>query len=480
MWLEKALKKKTFDRKMLTASVICSISDEDVDEWRTLLEEWDLAETHTAKVDYWQKALDLEGRKAIPPLLHERYKRLISESKNAQNKLQNLESFIETQLRHLQRQIDRRHSGNLSRCAADIFQYLEPMKGFEKGHWLPEQVDELQKYYTEARLYTERFFDEWLGMQSLNRILEVDRFRRTMDLIYDNLHTINLREQAEKLDKRAKEEIHAVQESHRLSFILDEADAFLKTSGTIHKQASIKQLWECGKRCKEIAKQLRQLEKIKPTKESRRLLETVEKVQAQAKAQRDEHRKRGDAILESKITCLEDVRKQAAEARLLEQIFFGEDLDVENFHVMGNILENVSKHGTEFLSSDALSNAELKSLIQERQSETEGLLGEDDGVPWNIQEVYSILENAAITERSRLGKDWLAKYVENIDLESKDPMEIQRQLEKLESAPVFLSEEQRSEVSSIKESLNGRLDSLKVEGLLARFRSQQAQRLLED
>ncbi|MCD6304953.1 MAG: hypothetical protein J7M32_01540 [Deltaproteobacteria bacterium] len=478
-WLENALKKNTFEKNVLSSSVLCSISDEVIDEWQTLLEEWDLAETYNGKVDFLQKALDLQERKTVPPVLYERYKRLETDSIHAKSKLNHFDDFIETQMGHLERQIEKENSGNLSRCAAELLKFIKKMEGMEKDHWLPEQVERLRRLYNEARVCTEKFFDEWLNLQSINRIQEVERFRHKMDRISENLRNINLPEDAEKLENHVNNEIHTVQESHRLSYILDEANAFVKSTGSLHRQATIKQLRENKKRCKDIANQLRQLEKIRATTESRRLLKAVEEIRNQADILLSEHRKRGNAIWESKIEDLNDVQNLAIEARLLEHIFAGEDIDVEAFRLMGNVLENVKRHWNELSNNEALSDSELKSLIRDKKAETEELIDEEDEVPWNIHGLYSLLKDSMMSERERLAKDWMDRNVEVIDLKTKDPMQIQNQLKRLENAPIFLSENQKTKVESTIESLNRKLDGLQVEGLLARFKSLSRQQQIQ-
>ncbi|MBW2083860.1 MAG: hypothetical protein JRI39_12460, partial [Deltaproteobacteria bacterium] len=276
---------------------------------------------------------------------------------------------------------------------------------------------------------------------------------------------------AERLEDHVNNQIQTVQESHRLSYILDEADAFVKNIGKLHEQTTIRQLREIIKRCRDIGERLRRLEKVKATAESRRLLEAVEEIRNQANILLNEHRKRGDAIWESKIQSLDDVQSLAIESRLLEQIFAGEDIDVESFRLIGNVLENLKRHWIELLNNEAFSTPELESLIRDRKTETQALIDEEDELPWDIDELYRLLEESIMSERKRLANEWMRKNVEIINLGSNDPMQLQNQLRKIKNAPAFLSDTQRSKIKSVIESLNRKLDSLEVEGLLARFKS---------
>jgi len=470
-WLEKALKKNTFEQNILSSSVLCSVSDDVIDEWQTLLEEWDLAETYNAMVSFFQKALDLQARKTVPPVLYERYKRLETDCKLAQNKLSSFDNFIETQMGHLERQTERSNSGNLSRCADEALKFINQMEGIEKGYWLPEQIEELRELYNAARLYTEKFFDDWLRLQSINRIQEVERFRYKMDRISENLHSINLPKLAESLERHVVNEINKAKESHRLSYILDEANAFVKSAGNLHKQATIRQLRENIRRCKDITEQLRRLENVRATTESRRIIESVEKVRGKSDLLLDDHKRRGDAIWESKIQKFDDVQNLAIESRLLEQIFAGEDLDVESFRLIGNVLENIKKHWNELSNNETLSDSEIKSLFKNKKTETEGLIDEEEDVPWDIQELYSLIEKFIMSDRNRLANEWMVSNIEIIDTESMDPMQIQNHLIKIENVPMYLSDNHKSTVESIKESLNKKLDNLEVDGLIVRFKS---------
>jgi hypothetical protein len=440
-------------------------------EWETLLDEWEQAENHLARRTCLERATELRTRVPVPPSLAYREVHLREKSAAAVQALARMDKDQNDAISRIEQGVERRDVSLLSWGAADIKKLIDKMTA-EKPLWTDPQIAETQPHYERARQAVVLFLADWLPRQSpvSDAPVEVGNFQHKMvHLLGGNLKSISLeteRQQVEAYTLQVIRKAQTVAEAHQL---LRDVGSWLTSHGDatrIVRVADIRALRDVGK---EYASKLQGIsERISITE--------IGTVRTQLAAFLDKLRdaetgavKRATGLWQSKLRSEDDIERLLAEVESLVGIFENLQSDQEDLLLMRRALRLYHKDYQQ-LADDKLSWPEFEKLTIQLRQDATSTFGEE-GVPW--APTYTIGGFAATFSKRR--KDASAAWIEAIEsqttgIASMSAGEANKLHARASTPPAVLTEPHAKRLQKVVKDIETRLDALKIDWLVEKFR----------
>lgn len=469
VWLSNAFVKKFLDLKKLDETEIEQV---DTDEWQILLERWTAETEHTKCVDFMWDAEKLNLRIPLSSdLLLERWKNLKEKAERSEKALKEFDNFIERELKYLQSAFEKEDVGNISRIGKDALHRYKKMST-ESNAWTDEQLEQVEQIVNQAKAAVESLFQEWLQNQSCIHFARIDSFRDKMiNKIGGNLKELGLTDFYNQLEERTQKIIADMENRQKVSFIVDEAKAFL-VGKTVSDTSKIATLGEWIDRCSELTKDLKKAKKSKDVPEIDKAIARLSDFQKACKEQRKQHRNRCDEFFDRTFSNIEDIRAAHVEVRDLMAIFSGEDLDIEELNKMENRLTQFEQDFS-YLNDLSKSENELRQFLDERIRQIHSEEEKDEDLPlWrDAEDIYDKFMEHILADRKKRSSKWIEEvFLSQENIKNMEAANCQRLLSRLEAAPIYLTSDDHGKIEEMKITIKKRLENLKVEGLLVQFR----------
>ncbi len=469
-WLEAAMPGHFLSIPILEATGVVRVPEESLSEWETLLEEWELEDSLSGKVDFLSKDQDLEKRIPIPQQLYYKRDSLRKESRSARSELRQVKTGFDEALEKIQRGIDRDDLSLLSWGAAgleDIYgrMIVEPEK------WTGEQIQKVEAYLAESKQETCHRFDRWLPIQKVVRIEDLGRFRHTMLInVGGNLSKLGLEEQKQRLERHVEwieEQVEFLAEIHRTT--TDIENMILSNVVTAATKVFVLNDW------------LRQAEGLAGRLDAARqradfdrdeLDRAAKKLRDFKRACEDQlsmHRQRAANVYDTReIASLSDIANWRNEVTDLLRVFEGQELDVEDLKAVQTQLHLAEMH-CESLADSSLDDARFEALLHQCKAENNRAFA-GDVPPLDNERIYESIAESIGDKRRCTAANWMKANLPRMeDIEDVDASTVVSYRTRLQNMPPLLSERQREEVNRSLESCANRINQLEVEGALALF-----------
>jgi hypothetical protein len=467
-WISQAFGKGYFlNLEVLGKTHIRLIAQSESDAWEKLLAEWEVSRTHASKIIFSRQAASLRQSVKVPGFLFDRYQLLEHRATDAKEALER----VETRRTRLQNDFDeayeRQNAGNLSRYAAE-FKRLHREMISEQETWTPEQIARVEPMIEQCRQATIQFFPRWLDKQDVLDVHKMGDFKHHLSLVKKNLQEVDLLPQIQALDAHVNRILANVEERIRLGNIANEAREFLKVNG-LSANLGVAQLTQRVERAKPIIASLSDAHARVRSGELAELRTSVEKLKTGAEALLKAHKTRAEALWNSEIQNLETIGHLLAELRGLMSIFDGCGSDLSDFASLTRWLERFAQDANQ-LSNTALAPPEFAKMVKKLTKEATTAKTDDDEIPWEIDQVYSVLAKSIQASRQRAADEWITQFIptktEISRLDAKATLKLKSLLQ---NPPAVLSEAQLKKADESAAVCDERLDFLEVDGLLARF-----------
>jgi len=468
-WLQSALPRNYFEQSVLNDTFVVQVSGVTMDEWSRLLNAWEIEATHSGKIEYRQKADELVKRLPVPQSLYYQYENLCLRADQAQRHLNDYGRKLDEALKKVLSGTEARDVGRLSWGAAEL-SGLRAILSMQSEQWTEEQLRKVEVHEAKARIEVQKRFAEWLRHQTVAGIAELPQFLRNMSRVAENLATLGLDEEKAALEQhrdQIEQHIRYLDSVRQLLADIDtlarvnkaSASTSMRTIKTWLDQAAIydKKLAEAKERGVEMP---------------RNGLEDAAAKLAQFNQTCAEHREQLKAralqVYNAEIRTLNDIRDLYQEVTALRQLFDGQEQDVSDFESIRLQLE-ILESSYRQLDSNDLSDSEFDALIKERIAATEAEFG-SEGPPLDNEASYQGIAQTIRARRRRAANDWLKNNLPEeealLRATAEDILEVRG---RLQNAPRLLEADQLKAVKAAIDTCNQRLDSLEVDGLVAKY-----------
>ena len=470
VWISKAFKGNFIKPEVLNTTQVRYISETEASEWEQLLARWDAEQTYSGQMAFLNTAEELKERVPLPyGILSERYQRLFDHSQIALAELAKHERFLNEQENNFERAINRQNVNNLSRVGKSIIDRLWQMNN-QKNEWTLEYREPLEKNLNQSRQAILQIFDDWLPMQTCLNIRQLNKFKRDMDWIENNLEALELEEQKVALKQHVESISQRIEQLEKLRHIRDEVHAFLGTR-LVKDKTPISQIKLWKDETKDISQTLSQYNQFANANELVGIREQVNNFKLSCDSQVKATKEKMGLLWNRDFETIEDIHNVSAQIYKLQPLFSGESVDSSDLLQM---LDQISAFQRDFSiwQDISLSEIQLKELFDQRLKEAEEIMDSDEPPPWDPAPVYQMIYNHVLAERKTASDEWFYRiYIEPVRVSDMAPDDCHKLLNQLQIIPEYVENDKRIMITLLQETLEKRLNSLELEGLLARFRS---------
>lgn len=440
-------------------------------EWEELLDEWEHCESHSSKLDYYYKSIELKKRVSIPPHLVYRADGLKERAVQAsteidKNKKKQQEAW--SKLEGSQRNSD----CSLAAWGSAILRELIDSMKNEVGLWRDEEINALEIEYANSRQYVIDFFPRWLKKQifTSDSPSDVGDFKHKMiRVIGEHLKKIGLEAEFEELEQytlTAVRNAEFIAQSNQL--IRDTENWILSNNkeGGIGRIVTIRALLKDSeqykKKLKEIYKRIDRPELAQIQGQLSNFIHTL-------KAREATIVDRATKLWDTKINSQEDINTFRVEIDSLVQEFDGEPNDLSDLHIMSRVIKQYES-AYERLSEDILNWSQFNTLEEQLRNELKSNWGEEE-IPWEPDEVMDTFIKIIGSNRRKKSQDWIDRIsIEYKNLDKMDARNVNQLHTQISLTPTFLTKEHIEDQEVMLKIIENKLSDLKIEWLLEKFK----------
>jgi hypothetical protein len=443
---------------------------EESSEWEVLLDEWEQAESYSARVACFTRANDLKARVPIPPSLSFRELHLEEQGQAAVKALGEIEKQQDEAVNMWEAGYRQKDAGLISRGAAILSGLIERMTR-EQPLWTDRQIDEIKPDYEHARQAVIQCFAEWLANQAPKGATPdaVGDFKhRMLRLVGGNLRKIGLSELFQELETRTGQIVRNAEtaaDAHKLvidvgSWLTSHADVL-----RLSRVAEIRGLLEVGK---DFLAKLRGMSERIQMPEIGEARNHLSEALAKMKDAESDIVKRATRLWRAKLRSEDDLDVLLNETDELRAAFENCPTDLEDLHLMRRTLRIYQKDFQQ-LADSRLTWAEFENLAQKMIQEVEDSLGEDE-VPWLPQETITGFVDVISKRRKETGTAWIESIEsESSAVSSMSAADANRLHTRASAPPAVLTDQHANRLKEVLREIETRLDSLKIDWLLEKF-----------
>jgi hypothetical protein len=464
------IKYKQFNPLILEDAYLVLRTD-DTSEWDVFLEEWEQAESHIARVECWERSGFMKEKIPLPQELFYREQRLSQWSKESINKIDEMEENKDQAMMMVKNNIDKGGVTQLSHGSSDLKALITKLES-EKPLWLDEQIDDMKPVLIQGRQTIIQVFPDWLeNLAPYSESPEdVGNFKHVMlSKVKKNLEDLNLDELAQELEAKVKSVIRNVEDIAEANRMVSDVNNWIISSKSI---VGSKRLIEI-RTAKDIArthsnklKGMYQRVKQDRIRDARRSLKQLYDALSVVEKQIVD---RADKVWNSKLTDQSSINMLSDEIDSLIRAYDGLDDDLEDFHVIRKALSQF-KRVMSRLGDETLSWNDFSKLANDVEQETQAQLS-DNELPWLPEDVLKNIVDNVTDYRKQLSSQWTDSVLEQEeDIPNMDVTAANQLQNKLMAAPAYVTDDHLRKLTTLEETLEGRLSEIKIDWLVEKFK----------
>lgn len=463
------IRSKHFNPAILDDAYLVLRAD-DSSEWEALLDEWEQAESHIARVDCMERSEVLKEKRPVPPEFFIREKRLSEQAKESEQKIAEMEEAKGDAIIKIKNNTENGKVIQLSWGSSALKRLITKLES-EKPLWIDEQIDDMRPVLVEGRQTIIQVFPDWLAQISPKSESpdHVGEFKHLMlNKVKPNLEDLGLDNEANDLDARVRSLIRRVEdvaEAHRL---ISEVDNWIRISQSVLGTSRLKDIRTAKDVAKSYANKLKGMYQRINLNELQVVRKGLKEFYDRLTTAESEITKRAGRVWTSKITTEDSIDEMLEELDSLIRAYDGLESDLEDFHIVKNaLLQFKRSYGR--LNDINLIWSSFDKLSADIEHETVSQLAEDE-LPWLAEDVIKSIVKTISDYRKELSKEWTDEILAlEPDISEMDVAAANQLQNKLSSPPAYVTDAHLKKLEKIRTTLEKRLSEIKIEWLVEKY-----------
>ncbi len=444
---------------------------EESSEWEILLDEWEQAESYSARAACLERAAELKTRIPIPPALAYRELHLQELSAAALQATADMERLQNDAFSKLESGEERRDVNLLTWGAANLRSLCERMAK-ERPLWDDRQIVEIQPHVERARQMVIQCFPEWLARQSpRDGTPDVvgDFKHRMVRLVGNNLKKLELDELCQELENRVTLIVRDVETTVEARQLVRDVRSWMTAHRDAHRVVRVadsRALFDVGK---EYAAKLQGMAlriQMPDIGEARtQLADFLAKIRDVI----DHIMKRASRLWKQRLRSEEELEALLIETDTLTTAFENCPNDLHDLQSMRRALR-VYREDHKQLSDDRLTWPAFETLAEQLRKEAEGVVAEKE-TPWPPGEVIGDFVAGISKRRNESSTAWIDSIeADTATVSAMLAPDANRLHVRATSPPAVLTEPHAKRLAKVLKEVETRLDALKIDWLVEKFK----------
>lgn len=471
-WLQEGIFKKKYLDITALQNVELAFIGETSSEWESLLDEWEQAESYLGKYSFLKRALELKERIPVPPTCSYRFIRLKEQAYEAATALKKMEEKQDDAFSKLEAGEKQKNISLLSWGAVNLLKLTERMVA-EIPLWEKHQIEGLEPHVERAVQMIVQLFPTWLAEQRpINDTPEAvgDFKHKMLRLVGSNLSKLGLIAQSEDLERHTKHAIRQAETIAEANQLIRDVQSWLDQHADalrLMRVAEIRGLMDIGKK---FSAKLQGMSSRIEINEISSLRAQLLDFLGELKDAESVLTKRASRLWDSKISTEEDLDKHIEEVEFLISAFEGCEIDIDDLRVMKRALQAYKRYYNQ-LRDYSLSWCEFKSLAEKLRQEADVAFGEEEALPWPVDEIFKNFVANISTQRKQKSLAWI-ESIESVVLgvDRMTVAEANRLHSKVVNPPAILTAEHAARLANVVSRIEERLETLSLEWLIEKFK----------
>ncbi|MFB3788960.1 MAG: hypothetical protein ACE15F_21585 [bacterium] len=444
---------------------------EESSEWEILLEEWEQAESYSARKNCLIRANDLKQRIPVPPALVFREQYFQEQGKAAVQAMEAMDKQQNKAIQKMEAGIEKGDVGLLSWGAAELYDLVARMTK-EKPLWTDHQIAEMQPFLERARPAIIHYFPDWLADQSPrdDTLAAVGDFKnRMLHKIGGNLSKLGLDDLLQELQTWTGQMIRTVETAAEALQLIRDVRSWLTLHGDTARMVRIAEIRDLRDQGQNYTAKLRGMSQRIQMPELGEIRAQLSEALTRMKKTDEEIMKRAERLWKSKIRRKEDLESILDEVNALIAVFENCPTDLSDFQLMQHTLRMYQKH-FDMLENEHLTWPEFEDLTNSLIQQAEDSLGEDT-VPWPPQETIEKYAVAISKRRQEAGSSWIESVESEVArISSMSVTDASRLHTRVSAPPAVLTDQHAKRLAMMIPKIENRLNELKLEWLVEKFK----------
>ena len=413
----------------------------------------------------------LKNRVPVPPSLAYRELHFVEQARVSIEAVAKMDEALNAAILRIEQGLERRDVSVISWGAASLRDMHEKMTA-EKPTWTGLQIAELQPHFERARQAVVMYFKEWLARQTPKGDTPDaagDFKHRMVRLVGGNLKRIGLEDLVLEVDAHTAKVVRqaeTIAEAHQL---LRDVTSWLTLHGDairIVRVADLRALRDVGK---DFASKLQGMAARIALAEIGNARTQLSTFRTKLKDTEAVAVNRASGIWQTKLRSEDDIERLLAEVESLVSVFENLPKDQEDILLMRRALRIYEKNYHQ-LANDHLTWSEFEKLTEQLKQDAATTFGAED-TPWPPSDTIDGLAAIIAKQRKDASSAWIqALESESAGITSMSAGDANRLHARVSNPPVFMTESHTNQLKKLVEEVEKRLDVLKIDWLVERFR----------
>lgn len=440
-------------------------------EWEMLLDEWEQAESHSARCACLERARELKSRVPVPPALAYREIHLKEQSYLSVQALGNIENEQNEALQMIESGMQRGDMSLVSRGASMLSELTTQMSN-EKPLWTDHQIDEMEPHTMRARQAIIQGFPDWLSRQApmSGTPDAVGDFKHKMlRLIGGNLNKLGLDDLYKSLEEHTRQVVRNAETAVEAQQTIRDVNLWLMSHGDATRFVRVAELQALRQVGKEYASTLKGLSQRIQMPEIGEVRTKLSETLGRMKDAEAGIVKRASKLWNSKLGSEDEIDSLLAEVEALVSAFENCPNDLDDLQLMRRALRMYQK-AFQQLSDDRLTWREFEELIDNCKAEAKNTLGEEE-IPWPPEDTVAMFAAYISNLRKTASSAWIdALEGESHNVESMSAIDVNRLHSRAITPPANLTEMHSRRLDKVVKRIETRLNEVKIEWLVEKFK----------
>lgn len=455
-------KQNNLDEGVLAQTHISFPSENAEQQWRTLLQNWEMTEEYTKILAFVDEAERTNKQEPVPELLEGKYLHLLDMSDKVSIKMDEVEKRLSEIEISTERAVKQENTQHLIKNGGDCVSLLNKFKN-EDPCWPSGLVEQVSRILDIVKQLISQRLNDWILRQSCHNVLELEKFRKRTQYAITGLKALGFDSGVNQLETQVQRSIIQIEARQKFSMTLAKCDDYPRQpippdSTPVH---TLRNEITTGDG---LIESLQDARTVLSTDEINAYVRSIHTRQDKLRDCIKGHTEAFSRLYNLQLQTIVEVNETLEQANKLAFVFAGtRDADeLEDMaQQLGIIIKDVSAWQREDVSVELLQEM-LQTVIKEQLSVFDAYLIENDTDEiWEMSSIYQFLFAEQISIANKRSKDWVKQQLKLIapinELEKKY---CQSKIKELSEYPAYLSNTDKERVDKFYLSLKKRVQEI--------------------
>jgi hypothetical protein len=445
------------EQTILEQSTVCFLSDDAEGRWRNLLGRWEAEQNYQAIVVLAEEVERMHRIEPRPEVLDGLYFHLRERSDQAFEKLLSTQKKLEECERGVEHAARKGNVGEFLRIGSLLVHQRQLME--TDACWPDTCVEDYTALLALLREFLSPLLRNWMACQSCHTAAQVGDFRHLMRKAVESLKLLEFDAEAKALEQQVMQSIAQVEARQKFSLSLDQSDDYPRQPDPT-ESTPVRELRDAMVEGDRLIKCVQDASSVLRNEEIQARIEAITKRQQRLRFAIERQTNALGGLFNLVLESEEALRDALIKSRTLKEIFqrTNDQNEVSEIVVqLERILSDLAVWEGNEVSVDRLEEL-LQQRVRCQVDEMVTFLDILEIDPaWNLDAIYRALALERVDAARRRSSAWLApRLMQDVQVHALDKARCVVLERELNSAPVYLSDEDQIQVDQILEEVRCR------------------------